>query len=330
VKDATLYFHYPCFDGLVSGVLAWVFLEQSENWRIEQFCPANYDMRRSWLSNDFSGPTAVVDFLYHPQAIFWADHHLTTFITKNAKEDFERRKTNLEQRKTRECLLFDGSAKSCASMLWEHLHVRIPDAARYEEMVRWAEKIDSANYSSVNEAISGDAPALRISRSLMVQNGPDYSRFLLKELRFGGLSRVAQLEPVRTRFDEVRHRMETGLKSVEGEVTLRDGGVATFDVEARDDEIISRYVPYHFFPEARYSIGIVRSTDGVKVTAMRNPWLDFESVPLGKILEEFGGGGHQRVGALVLPVEQASQVQPIVDRLISEIRSHAPAERVTA
>ena len=63
---------------------------------------------------------------------------------------------------------------------------------------------------------------------------------------------------------------------------------------------------------------------------MRNPWLDFESDPLGKILEEFGGGGHQRVGALVLPVEQASQVQPIVDRLISEIRSHAPAERVTA
>ena len=330
VKDATLYFHDPCFDGLVSGVLAWVFLEQCENWRIERFCPANYDMRQSWLSTELSGPTAVVDFLYHPQAMFWADHHLTTFITKNARKDFEERKTNFEQRKTRDCLFFDGSARSCAGMLWEHLHARIADAARYGEMAGWAEKIDSANYSSVSEAISGDAPALRISRSLMLHNGLDYSRFLLKELRVGDLSRVAQLEPVRTRFDEVRRRIAAGLKSVEGQVTLRGAAVAVFDVPASEDEIISRYVPYHFFPEARYSIGIVRSADGVKVTAMRNPWVDFESVPLGKILEEFGGGGHQRVGALVLPLEQAGQVERVVNRLISEMRMRAPMEGVTA
>lgn len=329
IKDATLYFHHPCFDGLVSGVLAWLFLEHSQNWRIDTFCPVNYDVRESWLATELSTPTAVVDFLYHPQAIFWADHHLTTFVTRNARKDFERRKTG-------PCLLFDGRAGSCASLLWEHLRSRIPDAARYEEMVCWAGKIDSASYSSVHEAICGDAPALRVSRSQISENEPDspeeldYSRFLLRELRAGDLCRVAQLAPVSTRYDKAQSRIAAGLERMEGEVTLLDGGIATFDVQAKDNEIISRYAPYQFFPEARYSIGVVRSGAGIKITAMRNPWRDFDSVPLGKVLEEFGGGGHQRVAAVVIPIEQADQVHVAVDRLVSEMRSRVPAERVTA
>jgi hypothetical protein len=328
-KDGALFFHYPCFDGLVSGVLAWVFLEYSKNWRIERFYPVNYGIRESWLATEFSTPTAVVDFLYHPQVEFWADHHLTTFITRSARKDFERRKTI-------GCLLFDGQASSCASLLWEHLRSCLPDAARYEEMVSWARKIDSANYDSVHEAIWGDAPAIRITRSLISKNNEDseddaeYGRFLLKELRAGDLHRVSQLAPVSERFDEVQRRIVAGLKRVEGKITLRDEGVAVFDVEATENEIISRYVPYQFFPEARYSIGVVRSDVGAKITAMRNPWRDFESIPIGKALEKFGGGGHQRVGAVIIAPGQSSEVQRAVDYLVAEMRFRAPADRVTA
>lgn len=328
-KDGALYFHYPCFDGLVSGVLAWVFLEGSKNWRIEQFYPVNYRIRESWLATEFNTPTAVVDFLYHPQAEFWADHHPTTFITTTARKDFERHKTV-------GCLLFDEQASSCASLLWEHLRSCLPDAARYEEMVFWARKIDSADYASVHEAIWGDAPAMQITRSLISTNNEDseddaeYARFLLKELRAGNLRRVSQLAPVSKRFDEVQRRIVAGAKRVEGKITLRGDGIAVFDVEATENEIISRYIPYQFFPEARYSIGVVRSDVGAKITAMRNPWRDFESIPIGKVLEEFGGGGHQRVGAVVIPPEQADQARAAVDRLISEMRSQTPVERVTA
>jgi hypothetical protein len=321
VKSAALYFHYPCFDGLVSGVLAWAFLENCENWRIERFCPVNYELRESWGSTQLHIPAAVVDFLYHPQASFWADHHVSTFLTRGAQEEYE-------WRKSRACLLFDEKAGSCASLLWDHLHSRIPDAARYQELVFWAEKIDSASYSSTHEAIWGDAPALRISFSLMLQNGIDYAQLLLKELRTGNLYRVAQLAPVSARFNEVRRRIAAGLKRVEGQVVLRDG-IATFDVQAKDNEIISRYIPYHFFPEARYSIGVIRSSAGVRVTAMRNPWRNFESIALGKLFEEFGGGGHHRVGAVVIGPERADQVQQVVDRLVSEMRFHVPSERGT-
>ncbi len=323
MKNATLYFHYPCFDGLVSGVLAWVFLEHSERWQIERFCPVNYDVRSAWSSTELQTPAAVLDFLYHPQATFWADHHATTFLTEDAITDYKRRSDQA-------CLLFDEKAASCATLLWSRLGSRIPNAARYEEMVLWAERIDSASYPSVQEAILGDAPAQQINASLILSNGVDYSRLLLTELRTGDLRRVAQLAPVSTRFDEVRRRILAGLKRAEGQVMLRDGGVAMFDVQAVDDEIISRYVPYYFFPEARYSVAVVRSGAEVRITAMRNPWRDFESIPLGKIMKEFGGGGHQRVGAVVVPIEKADLVQQAVDRLVSEMRSHTPTERVTA
>ena len=71
MPNGTLYFHSACFDGLVSAVLAWVFLE-TKDWQFQGFIPVNYDVRTMWLSDPLKTPAAVVDFLYHPDADFWA------------------------------------------------------------------------------------------------------------------------------------------------------------------------------------------------------------------------------------------------------------------
>src|SRR5947208_1941179 len=110
---AHLYFHSPCFDGITSAVLAWDFLETNQDWTLEQLHSVNYDLRASWLSTELQTPCAVVDFLYHPQAQFWADHHLTTFLTEEAESDYERRKSSW--------LTYAPRSGSCASLLWSHL-----------------------------------------------------------------------------------------------------------------------------------------------------------------------------------------------------------------
>jgi len=322
-ERAALYFQFPCFDGLISCLLAWDFLESAGGWKITRFRPVNYDIRDKWIATRLDTPCAVVDFLYHPRASFWADHHLTTFLTAAAKADFERRK---RQR----CLLFDGRARSCAGLMWNRLRPQIPGAARYEEMVSWADKIDSATYSSVHEAVLGDAPALRISRSLMLTGGADYARLLLRALHTGDLESTARLEAVRTRLDEVQRRVHAGLKRVEKRAALREGEIAVFDIQPNEDELISRYAPYYFFPDARYSIGIVRLPMGVRLTAMRNPWRNFKSVSLGNILARFGGGGHQRVGSLVLEPENADRLPEVMERLLAKMRSSGSKEGVTA
>ncbi len=199
MRNSTLYFHYPCFDGLVSAVLASEFLESHEDWHLTEFQPVDYTLRDTWLSGDLKQPCAIVDFLYHPQAEFWADHHRTAFLSPAAKEDFDRRKQEFR-------LFFDPRASSCASLLFRKLRRFLSHKPHFKEMVAWAEKIDSAKYSSVNEAILGEAPALRIARTLSADDERDfdYARFLLLQLRDHDLSHVAALDQVKLREDRMR------------------------------------------------------------------------------------------------------------------------------
>ena len=84
--------------------------------------------------------------------------------------------------------------------------------------------------------------------------------------------------------------------------------------------IVSRYAPYHFFPNARYSIGVFRQADSVRVTAMRNPWLTFDSIHLGRVFARYGGGGHQRAVPVVLSGENRKYTEGIADELLCNMR----------
>jgi hypothetical protein len=321
MPNGTLYFHSACFDGLVSAAITSVFLE-TDGWQLDDLVPVGYDARKSWLSTPLPRPSAIVDFLYHPDAEFWADHHLTTFLTPTAREDYEKRRGD-------HFLVFDQGAGSCATLLWNRLGSRIPHPERFTDSVVWAEKIDTANYGSVEEAIWGTSPASKIRLTLGTDSDPDYQRLLVRELRSGDVQRISQLPPVRDRFNEVHHRISQGLFHA-ARNTRMQREIAVMDIEAEGEEIISRYAPYHFFPRARYSIASVRSESSVTITAMRNPWIDFRSVPIGKILEPFGGGGHLRVGSVIIPKERAEFARTVVDRLMAEMQSHSSAESVIA
>lgn len=314
-RKATLYLHFPCFDGVVSSVLTCEYLE-SQGWKFGRFCPTSYTLRPAWLSTRLSAPCAVVDFLYHPDAKFWADHHLTTFVNESARNDFVRRKEN------ESWLFYDTKAGSCALLLWEKLadFFETEASPRFREMVDWANRIDSARYSSVEEAVLGDEPAIQISFSLARNSSRDYCEFLIRALRRGTLRSVARLPEVRKRYQETRALIEVGLSRFRSSAQLVDGDIVVFDVEAKEKDMISRYAPFFFFPHARYSIGILRRAETAKITAMRNPWIEFKSAPLGSLFERFGGGGHQRVGAVILGKDRYSKARMILNRMISEIR----------
>ena len=321
MKNATLYFHYPCFDGIVSAALAWEFLEHRKGWSMGELCPVNYTVRNGWLASELKHPVAIVDFLYHPSADFWADHHATSMLTKEAEADYQRRRAEFP-------LYLDEQAGSCASLLFRHLGDALAGKLHFPEMVEWAEKIDSARYSSVQEAILGNATALRINRSILLEPGADYARFLCKELRARPLDNVAALNEVKIRQDEVERRVRAGLKRVEKHITMEPGAVATFEAEQAKDEVIDRYSAYYFVPDARYSVGIIHSEDGTAITAMRNPWREFPSVELGKIFAMFGGGGHQRVGAIFIPKNEPQRVRDVIKSLLSQLSVSSPAVNV--
>lgn len=308
-KDATLYVHFPCFDGVISGVLTILFLRKSRHWKFRTIRPIDYRAQDQWISFSLPRHTAVVDFLYHPQAEFWADHHATAFLSEQLRHDFEGRKG--------ESRLYDRQIGSCARLLWRTIGASLDYDPRLGEMVHWADKIDSAAYESVQEAFSADPPAIRLSRSLAIDATGEYCRFLIFNLEEHTLEETAKSHEVQKRFAEAQELGALGMERVEKDICLQNG-VAWFDVDGKG-VLINRYAPYKIFPRARYSIAVVRFEESAKITIMRNPWLDFESVNLGEFLRKWKGGGHQRVGSVILEKERLSEVNEIVSQSLHKL-----------
>jgi hypothetical protein len=271
----------------------------------------NYGQRDVWLSEQLEPPCAVVDFLYHPGAQLWADHHLTTFLGASAQAHFAARRDGW--------LLYDAAADSCAGLLWRRLHADFGHRnLRYADLVVWADKIDAARYESVDEAIAAPGPALRLTLGLAVGDA-DHSERLVRALRGLPLEEVANLPDVRERYAKARALFDAGFERFKRAARLEDDGIVVFDVDATD-VLISRYAPYHFFPEARYSVGITRWRGGAKITAMRNPWREFPSPSLGSIANKLGGGGHRRIGSVIVRGDQIASAPSLLARFVSEIR----------
>ena len=318
MPEGRIYFHSPCFDGIASAVLAWDCLHAVRGWVSPALQPVDYDVRETWLGSPLAPPAAVVDFLYHPAAELWADHHQTTFLTDSARQHFAARRGPY--------VVYDERAGSCAMLLSEHLATAIGHRnPAYTELVQWADKIDAARYVSVEEAMDSEAPALRINLSLAVGRTEGYCEQLVRALREKPLDAVAALPDVHQRFAEAKTLTDSGLDRFKRNAHVEDDGIVVFDVDGRDT-LVSRYAPYHFFPKARYS-GIVRSKMGAKITAMRNPWLEFSGVPLGRIAETLGGGGHQRVASIALHGDQLVKATTVLTHFITEIRTQEAGPR---
>ena len=310
-RSAVVHFHSPCFDGIASAVLALDWLEEKGGWGPCDLVALGAEARKGWLSSPLPPRSAVVDFPYHPDAAFWADHHQTAFLSPTAE-------AHARARPPRE-VLYDAGADSCAGVLWRRLQELFGHRnPAYRELVGWAEKIDGARYDSVDEALDGRSPALVIAASLTVESTPSDSVGLVRALRTSPLEDVAERDDVRRRARAARELQDAGLARMESSVTLSDA-VALFDVDARG-VLVNRYAPYRFFPDADYSLGILRDADGTKITAMRNPWREFESVALGRIFRRFGGGGHQRVASVYLSSDGDAEARRVLDGILSAMR----------
>jgi hypothetical protein len=312
MATGTIYFHSPCFDGIVSAVLVWDFLEQRDGWVGPVLVPVNYDARPAWARQWLKRPNAVVDFLYHPRAGFWADHHATAFLTPEMRDDFERRGDGR--------LIYDAGAGSCAALLWDRLYKQFTHRnQRYQELIEWADKIDAARYSSVDEAMSSEPPALRIVRGLSLGCSGGYCERLVEALREGSLDEAAAAPERLAHLDEAERLAAQGWVRLRNDVHLDDQGVAVYDVDAQG-VLVNRYAAFRAFPQARYSAGILRHGDVTKVTVMRNPWREFPSPSLGRIAERLGGGGHHRIGSINLYGDRTRSARDILTQFLNALR----------
>ncbi len=315
----SLYFHSPCFDGAVSAAIASDYLENVEGYTSVSLVGVNYGSRERWLSERLQPPAAaVVDFLYHPDAVFWADHHPTTFLRdEDAKVVEERISPHL---------LYDRRATSCALLIWRDWGRELSAFSHhYEPLVKWADRIDSARYTSVEEVLFQEAPALRVNLAIAVSKDPAFTHRLVGLIRKHTADELASIHEIRELAREGQRLQRKGMARLKDSIRLTEEGIAVFDVHC-DDVLVNRYAQFHIYPHARYSIGIFRHAGRSKLTAMRNPWLEFASAPIGELCAPFGGGGHHRVGSIELAGRDPDQVLTrFLSAMTSWEREHASA-----
>lgn len=288
IKGGQLTIHYHRdFDGMVSGaILASILQERLGEplaWR-----SVNYDQRRDWEQFERGRRIAIVDFHFHPRAEYWFDHHPTTFLSPELRAKYE----------PSERWSWDENSPSCPPLILRHAieHWGFEPPERFLEMSRWSDIIDAALFESVEQALFGDSPALRISRALAAAPNPDWTDVLVGAMVDGSLEEVASRPDVEKSWQRAVRNRDKALQQFPPTVISTNEKVVLYDASSNKIRR-ERFAPFFHHARTHYAVGVIPTRAGHHVTAGRNPWnIPENSAHIGEIMETHGGGGHRAVG----------------------------------
>ncbi len=248
----------------------------------------NYDQRTNWKDFERGRRFAVVDFHFHPRAEYWFDHHPTTFLSPELREQYE----------PSERWAWDENSPSCPPLILRHAreHWGYQTPERFEEMSHWSDIVDAARFKSVDEALFGDAPALRVSRALAAAPSPDWTDELVGAMRDKSIEEVADRDDVERCWQRAVKNRDKALRQFPETVLSTDNEVILYDASSKKIRR-ERFAPFFHHSKAFYSVGVIPTRSGFHVTCGQNPWnLPSEGIHIGEVMETLGGGGHRAVG----------------------------------
>jgi hypothetical protein len=314
-------FHNRCFDGVTSAALFSRFYTE----RIDPHVQLSYQglvhkTGDPFPPDAFDGDVnAVVDFRYSrsPRLTWWFDHHLSAFPTPEDEADFRADRSDKK--------FFDPKAKSCSKFLADTVASRFGfDTGPLEELIRWADVIDSAGFRDAEEAVALEAPALQLMTA--IENAPpeaEGDRFLeriIREITVRPLAELAEDPEVKKVIGPVLERHKKSLGLVRERARL-EGGVVFFDLADQGVEGWNKFIPYAIYPDCRYVVSLSATDQRTKISVGSNPWPRTPRTHnISQICERYGGGGHAVVGAISLPPGQIERGREICREIVAELQ----------
>lgn len=287
MSEALRIHYHRDFDGMVSAA---VLAEVLRAKRGEQpvWTSVNYDQRENWSEFEAGRRFAIVDFHFHPRAEYWFDHHPTTFLSDDLRATYA----------PSERWRWDEASPSCPPLILRHAaeHWDFEAPERFREMAYWSDIVDAARFKSVEQAVFGEEPALRISRALTVAPTPDWGDDLVAAMTTGDLDGVARRPDVEKAHQRASRNRDRALEQFPPTVLSRKDGVVHFDASSNQIRR-ERFAAFYHHPESHYSVGVIPTRSGFHVSAGENPWnAPRAGAHIGEIMERYGGGGHRAVG----------------------------------
>lgn len=319
-----IYFHND-FDGRASAAVMLAFL-RGRGDDIEHFTPVNYYLLPEWLDENFfdnhklfkgkRNPAIVVDFLYHPKAAWWFEHHPTTFKKESWKKKFKADKQHhLEPRYPSCCHLVYASLKKDFS--WK-------PPKNLAELVKWLDIIDGAGYRSARQTIEIKEPALQVDKFIEKKGvGKAENVRMIDLLSRSSLADIARLPEVRKNLTWIKREERKGLAFSKKNARM-NGAVCFLDRSVSKIEFPRFGLPY-LFPRTLYFVRLSARDGMYHVNVGVNPWMRKKAtVRVGNLLKRFGGGGHKGVGGVEFKTrkEALSTAVKIIET-INRLSSHA-------
>ncbi len=325
-----LYFHND-FDGRASAaVFLDFFAWRKQQEKVATYIPVNYPLSLHWHSLDFfkkenelggkGNPAIIVDFRYHPSAVFWMDHHPTTFDDAVWEKQFKKTSTHD----------WDSSYPSCCHQVVDVLQRNFgyQPSKNIKELAKWLDIVDGANYETPKQAVFQEEPALRISTYIHENKRKEASlKWLIEALSKRSIPSIARDTRIVNAHKERKKKIKKTLNFYKKE--LKEIGPSTYiDISEQPKDLVDlRFAPYLLYPDALYAVILKkRKTDGkYHISAGVNPWArsvlkKIKNPPhFGDIMKSFGGGGHAYVGGVEL--ETYTQAKEVAQKIIEILKN---------
>lgn len=313
-----VFYHDYCFDGACSAAVFSCFYRKAFDADAE-FVYEGLMHRPGSLFGDIefdADEHAILDFKFNPseKITWWFDHHQSGFLTI-VDEALFRGDTSGKK-------FFDPTYKSCtkfiADVARDKFGVTMPEL---DELVRWADLIDGAQYDDADTAVNLENPAAQLTLVIGTTKNAELRHRMIRELQVKSLAEVAADPEVREAFAPLRERQERDIEIFRKEGNCADG-VVYFDLSGYDIEGYNKFIAYWLYPQARYSVSVSRGANRSKISVGYNPWSGMERAHnIASICERYGGGGHPVVGAVSLAPAELEKAKEIAAEIVKELRS---------
>jgi hypothetical protein len=313
-----VFYHDKCFDGACSAALFSRFYQE----RIRSDADFVYSglLHRAGSLFDekqFDGDeNAIVDFKYSssPKITWWFDHHESAFLSPADAAHFEQDQSNRK--------FYDPDFKSCTSLIAMVAQERFGfDPQPVQELIQWADIVDSAKYEDAKSAVEMKAPAMKLTMAIEASTDRDFVKTMIAQLAYKSLAQILEEPFVTAVLPPLLDRHRRSVDILRQRTEEKDGTIF-FDISDLDLEGYNKFIPYYLHPDSVYSIGISKSSFRVKVSVGSNPWSKREpTVNLARVCERYGGGGHARVGAISFDVTQSEAAHKAALEIVEELRA---------
>jgi hypothetical protein len=316
-----VFFHDACFDGTTSAALFSAFYRDVIDPNA-QICAIGMIHRDG---NPFEGVPldaddhACVDFRFcaDPKMRWWFDHHPTAFQPAALREVFDSQHLPT--------WFFDPAAPSCAGLIAQVLE-RGWDwkpPAHLLDAVRWADRIDAAQFGTAEEAISLRTSAQRLAAWLAHGRTPLDTAHYVDWLSRDSLDDVAARPELAAQLEAVEAERARELDAVK-RIGVWSGDVIVFD---RFDDLGARspgFLGYLLFPACLYTVSATRTTTTIKISVGTNPWAPSpRRHDIGELCARHGGGGHAQVGGVTLRADELPRARETLRAIVRELAEGA-------